>query len=248
MINVDSLDLTDCGYCIYRIGIAASAYTDLGELKKAEKLARRIPTSTATSTIHKVTPYIHMGDTATVLGILGDIVRDSLQDYGIAFAYAAQRYAVIGRPDLAAIVADSAVLYNNYKGRLISSLMHAKKYKTAFSLMGDWISEYPDHVWVQSFAGMLYAHLGQVDEAHKQIEKLSFIHSENPNLNGEATYYQASILATLGLIEESMDKLEKAQSEGRSFGIWYFDKDPELIPLYNEPRFKKILNPLERDQ
>jgi hypothetical protein len=61
---------------------------------------------------------------------------------------------------------------------------------------------------------------------------------------GWISYYQAQVYLSIGDVEQALNKLEQAFDEGMFFMGTTMDQDPDLIPLFDHPRFQKLLHPL----
>jgi len=248
MIPVDSLDLINCEYCMVRLRLATVAYVRLGALEQAKSIANRIPSNSGRNICYKALPHIHLNDTTTVFSLLMDAARDSLDDLGLAFSQVAREYALLGRHDLAVICADSSLLLRKHKGYLTDADLYARKFQNALRLMQDWITSYPENAWVQTHAGLLFAYLGKSDQARKQLDILDQIGADDPYDYGATPYAQATILSVLGEYPEALDKLEEAYDAGFTFNYWRYDNDPTLRPLFEEPRFRSLMDPLKREK
>jgi tetratricopeptide (TPR) repeat protein len=81
--------------------------------------------------------------------------------------------------------------------------------------------------------------LGETEEGLEWVEKALAIDSENPL----ALYNIATCYARVGEVEKAMDMVEAAVARGFTYKPAY-ENDPDLNPIREHPRFKKLLEGL----
>lgn len=88
--------------------------------------------------------------------------------------------------------------------------------------------------------GVTAARAGDRAQADAAARRLAAI--ERPFDHGTATYWQACITAWLGEPADALSLLRQAFAEGLQHGVW-LHRDPDLEPLWNEPGFRRLLEP-----
>ena len=97
----------------------------------------------------------------------------------------------------------------------------------------------PDDARACILAGVSSSVLGDNDSALRYIQRALAIDAEDPML----LYNVACVYCTMGKHEETLETLERAVDAGFGHKEW-IEHDPDLAPVRDRPRFKKIVETL----
>ncbi|HEY3386082.1 MAG TPA: hypothetical protein VGK46_06210, partial [Saprospiraceae bacterium] len=245
-IDPESLDLTVCIYCRTKVNMALQAYLDVFDYKNAGMLAEQLkPYAERRAQVSKlILYYLTIGDTATVSDIIRTTSKkDKAEDIQqIYLRYAAQYGLLLGKPDLTRYYANQALtLYGktqNWKvGRLHFLL---GQYNAAEKIYLQEIKKDTDNVNLLAELAVIYARQNKTDKAQSIVTKLEQL--KPPYDLGVTPYLQGRIKANMGDPTSAIKYLNQAIDEGIKFGKGTtFHHDPDLIVLFKEPEFLKLL-------
>jgi eukaryotic-like serine/threonine-protein kinase len=103
--------------------------------------------------------------------------------------------------------------------------------------------ELPDDWRVRAARGLVYAGLGNRDEALREADwlKQSVIYREDANWWGWLAQLRAWILAYAGDIEEALDEVEQLLARPSRVSLHTLRLDPRWDPIREHPRFQELL-------
>jgi tetratricopeptide (TPR) repeat protein len=106
------------------------------------------------------------------------------------------------------------------------------------------VNRFPTYQHAIAKLGLLYAQLQKSELANVIIERLSQFDTQYSY--GLVPYQQAAIYAHLGQPQTALNKIEEAIQNGCKFySFGRFETDPDLMILHDDPRFQKLMKPLE---
>lgn len=108
--------------------------------------------------------------------------------------------------------------------------------RRAIKLLQQQLELTPDDARAAIMAGVQLAVLGETEPAHEYIRRALKIDPDDPML----LYNAGCVFASTGELEEAMTSLEHAVDAGFGHKEW-IEHDPDLLPLHDMPRYKKIL-------
>lgn len=97
---------------------------------------------------------------------------------------------------------------------------------------------------------VVLAHLGRVDEARALEARIAGVEGRSWNM-GTPTLWRARIAAHLGEKARATELAEQAVRRGallRVGGLLTMDRDPFLVPLRDQPRFRALAQPSPEDR
>jgi len=251
MIPIESLNIAECVYCQTRLRMATVAYLQLGEIDSAIYTAAFIPPTSRQNKEYKLKPFIVLQDTAAIRKMIREFNPDPR-------AYETlQRYAELGwhfllqdRPDLANFYAELA-LKNTAKPNETSAVTVECNYllgnykKVIELLERQWpLSKYPDHDYVLMWTSRAYARAGSREDKDHVTQLILRNETTNSYGYGREPY----MLGVMSLIEgekgKALSLLKHAYERGFEFTEFRYQNDIDLLPLIDDPEFKKLINPL----
>ena len=244
-IDMEGLDLNTCHYCRTSMLMAMIAYRSLSDVANATKLAEQLKLQVLRrSEFTRLTEfYISIADTLTLESILGRLASDSTRASYLPYLNynAARQFLLRGQPRLKDIYARrAAALYQAQGGRNYARCLYLLgDLKGAEDIYTQLIAN--DKAGISSFGelGMIYARTNRFNEAREMIAQLHI--RDHPLLYGDIEYLEGRILAYMGKKKEALASLGKALDEGYVFNGDSFQNDPDLIQLFSEPEFIKLL-------
>ena len=245
-IDIDSLDLQECFYCLERVMLAMQAYILNGEKEKAKQMAEKIKTyAVKRDDYHRLVEwYMTTSDTAAINSLLQELSTIDLdRDYRY-LAFVAGRQAMLqGNIPLRNYYADMAIrLYSNENSRSLARAYYLK------DQMDEAEKIYKELLKADSSDARLYAELGMIYAKRKEIAKTEEILKKLDQLKppfdyGETAYMKGRIKALLGDKRAAVELLTQALDEGQLFyNSVTFDGDPDLLVLKDDKSYKALVN------
>jgi eukaryotic-like serine/threonine-protein kinase len=116
-------------------------------------------------------------------------------------------------------------------------------FDSARALIDSVTVELPDDWRVRAARGLVYAGLGNRDEARREADwlKQSVIYREDANWWGYLGRYRAWILSHTGEIEAALDEIEQLLARPSPVSIDTLRLDPRWDPIREHPRFQELL-------
>ena len=246
-IPVDSLDLESCRYCNTRIELTIRALNNLKEYRQARQMAKRMPVLDEQVLMYSMFPAAKNGDNDEVDRLL-DLAKEKKFPLGMLYSQTAREYALAGNTAaLTALMSDIEVLNDS---NLVSDVYLAQAYSVsgqydkALGVREPMVEKYPRHQWVQSHGGLVHAAAGNTEAAMACLNRLDTIDELDPYDYGSILYDKALIHVALGNSDESLNLLSRAREKGHKYTFYNFRNDPVLEPLFEDPRFLRIINPV----
>ncbi len=156
---------------------------------------------------------------------------------------------------------DNAEMAHNYASRAVQahhpSITHPSSieglylledYSPLDSLHIERIEQYGGHRYVMSYAGRVFAHTGNEAGLARLEEIMQEAEEKDPYHHGNYIYVRGVVAAIQGDHDKALDLLESARANGLSFHGHLYFLDVDLMPLFDHPRFKALINPLEAVQ
>ena len=247
LIDIDSIDLGTCSYCMVRSSVAMKAYLDLTNLEKAGEMAARIRpyVSRTRNFIGLIKYYIKIKDTTAV----NDLIRVAVNKAGkdtdeepFLCLSTARMAAVHGDMDLTQRYALRAIQYKgqNSKTTVGRSQMLTGDLEAAKKNFLEYLASKPTDANVYSYLGIVYARQGDKAKANQIIQKLSDLKGANDL--GKTPYQQGRIKANMGEYDEALKYLAISLDEGYRFITSYtYHQDPDLMALNSNPEYQALL-------
>lgn len=245
-INIDSMDLNTCPYCLERVMLVMQAYIAKGEIQKATAMAEKLKLhAIKRDDYHRLVEwYMFVGDTSSIENLLKRLSTTKLdRDYRYLAFVAGRQAALQGKIDLRNYYADRAItLYNGETSRALArAYMLKEDFERAKSVFREVLKKDSTDVRVYGDLGVVYARLGDRINAEAMITKLEEM--KQPFDYGETTYMQGKIKAALNEKDEALRLLSRSIDEGMQFfNSVSFDGDPDLSNLHEHEEYKKIIN------
>jgi tetratricopeptide (TPR) repeat protein len=247
-IPLKTQNLEECPYCLERISLAMVAYINLEEYKKALKLIELLPDNLPQRNYYSraIKVYARLGDTTAINNMIQLASKQIFtNDYRFLYYAAAREFYLINKQELCSQYAIRCIEAFNFEPeRTVARAYHLMgELEKSYSIYKKLIDESPDNVRFLGQTGLILARQGNKESALNCIHELETKKQEFDY--GLVTYLQGRIYLHLGQKEEAYLKLEKALSQGFKFQSPHFQYDPDLISIRDEPRFQKLIHPLE---
>ena len=122
----------------------------------------------------------------------------------------------------------------------VAALNVAERWHEAREVAEQLTRDRPDDVQCLGLLGVLEARIGNEDGARRIAEQL--LASQGQHSLAERTFWRACITAQLGQLDEAVQLLQRAFSEGHLFSD-EIHRDINLDPLWDYPPFQKLIEP-----
>lgn len=244
-IDIDSLDLNTCAYCLERVMILLQAYTSTGRMDKAAEMADKLKLhAIKRDDFHRLVEwYIISGDTASVNQMLTKLKNVRLdRDYRYLAFVAGRQAQLKGDISLRNYYANMAIeLYGKEPSRALARSYYLKDdLQNAKQIYFQVLKEDSTDIRVWGEIGLIYAREKNKQRAEAIIDKLEKM--KGPFDYGETTYMQGRIKANLGDHTEAIRYLNKSLDEGQLFfNSVTFNGDPDLMVLNSEKNYQALL-------
>lgn len=237
-----------CNYCNRRLILGIRAALDLQMYKHALNLVAQFPEKASNMLIDERTnelanyltarTYIAIGDSIKLFNFLrtSKILLEEEQLVALYF-YAAKDAAILGHLDLSQRLARDAI-------PLVQNPFFTKR---LYYLLGDYTSAYDlaNTSYEKSnsiSAGIQMAYYSALTgKEEKARQFLLKIEADNDLGN---PYYLSYVYVALGDYDTALDYLEQSVRAGEIFSSELFHWDIHLKPLFDNPRFDRIIHPL----
>ncbi len=248
-IPLDRFDYEHCTYCVERLYQGMMSSVEIANLKKAKAyvdlMPKQLPIRRYFSGLLRY--YAHRDDTSGIRQVFQRAEESDLSNNFNQLKYnAAREFKLLGDVPLTNYYANLAIkAFDGPPSRSLARAFDIKgEYAQALEMFNQLIAKDSTHLLNYAYAGVLNARLGNSDEAKKTINGL--LSRKTQYDYGTTPYLQGRILLHLGQENQALDKLQQAIDEGAKFYAFnWFDTDPDLIPLFNNARFQKMIHPLE---
>jgi class 3 adenylate cyclase/TolB-like protein len=246
MIPLDSLELHDCGYCITRLRTAVAAFLETDSIAQAQDILEHIGETSYLSVKRKIQVYTKSGDSTLLRHLIANAIQNKVNRSSFFWTVAAWHYKLLGNDAGFEVALKTAAAeganHNEFSMAEISYLLG--DYNEISKRVDAWLVKYPANRYILSFAARVRARVGNQKEIESLIQVLNNADEKDKYDYGFYTYYLGVIEAIQGNQDAALDLLEKAYDQGHRFQDIYYDHDIDLIPLFDHPRFQKLLHPL----
>jgi len=189
---------------------------------------------------------------APLLDELEDLDPDSHASPGLVYYRVAGDLFQFGHREGAEQLAERALEWyrlrdpHRFRLEIAQASLLAGRPDDALSALGPLIDENPDSLSIRGVRGIAYALVGKGDSASAEAEW--FGRMDTPYLFGEDVYWQAAILAHLGVREEAVRLLRRAHEQGRSWStpserLGDIISDPNFMRLWEYEPFEQLIAP-----
>ena len=246
MIPIDSLDLEDCVYCQSRPRFATFAYLELDQFENAAIAASHIPLTSEKNILARILPDIVSNNTGEIKEQLLEAFNQGQMTNPFDFhTQIAWRLELAGNIESARTFCLEALSGANPGSAVIFEAHYILgDYDQAVAFIEkEWLPQYADNFYVLSFAARSYAHAGLSKELEQVIALINKADEKDDYSYGKYTYILAVVAAIEGRADEALSLLEKAFFEGAGFNTVDYKNDIDLISLFENPRFQRIIHP-----
>lgn len=245
MIPLDSINLNNCAYCETRLRVAMNAYLALDSLDQALRLLPLLETDSYKSVTRKIQVLATADDTAAMRNLIVSAIENEIHRSSTFWSFAARQYQLLGHDDGAEIALTNAssdrISHSEYTMAEVEYLKG--NYAKIGTVVSRWLDSYPTDKYILSYAARVQAYLGNSDDILLVIQALDDADNTDDYDYGYYTYYKGVMAAIQGNHDSAMDLLEEAYQEGHQFSNLYYHQDIDLIPLFDNPRFQKLIQP-----
>jgi adenylate cyclase len=244
-IDIDSIDLNICSYCLERVMMVLQAYMMTGKMDKATLMAEKVKLhAVKRDDYHRLIEwYIVTGDTTSANQLLKKLSETNLdKDYRYLVFVAGRQAMLKGDTLLRNFYADLAIkLYAEKPSRALARAYYLKgdleNAKRIFDIV---LAEDSTNTRIYGELGLIYAKQKNNKKANEMIAKMEALKSAFDY--GETSYLQGRIKANLGEHSEAIRYLEKSLDEGQLFfNSVTFQGDPDLLVLKKDKNYQALL-------
>lgn len=244
-IDIDSIDLRICSYCLERVMMVLQAYIATGEMEKAASMAEKVKLhAIKRDDYHRLIEwYIISNDSAAANHLLRKLNNTDLdKDYRYLVFVAGRQAMLRGDTLLRNFYANLAIkLYSGKPSRALARSYYLKgDLENAERIFDIVIQEDAANIRIFGELGLIYAKQNDKKKADEMIAKMEALKGAFDY--GETCYLQGRIKANLGEHNEALKYLEKSLDEGQLFfNSVTFLGDPDLLVLKNDKIYQALL-------
>tara|TARA_Y100000385_G_C13099468_1_gene643527 strand:+ start:548 stop:2785 length:2238 start_codon:yes stop_codon:yes gene_type:complete len=246
LIDIESLDISRCGYCEVRLRLGLAAALGKGNMKEASKLVNLIPEGyqIMRSTVLQFRFYGLNEDIDKIDEIVAEVLRDTTSSESRLVRYFAARELWITENEAESRkFAQQHLNDSSLKDHWTSEWAHyfLGNLRECKNMIQNRIEKHGSNYIIEdlSLLGVIEAQLGNESEALGLIEN---IQSQEETELGEIPYYQSRIYLHLGQKDKSLELLAKAIQEGAKFySSNVFENDPAFVDIKNDPAFLEVI-------
>jgi class 3 adenylate cyclase/tetratricopeptide (TPR) repeat protein len=245
-IDIDSLDLQECFYCLERVMLALQAYLLKGEEEKAKQMAEKVKMyAVKRDDYHRLVEwYIATNDTASVNSLLENLSTQDLdRDYRYLSFVAGRQAMLQGNIPLRNYYADMAIrLYGKGPTRNLARAYYLKdQLETSEKIYLELLKSDSSDARLYAELGLIYAKRREIAKAESMLRKIDQL--KQPFDYGETPYMKGRIKAHLGDTRAAVQLLTQALDEGQLFfNSVTFDGDPDLLILKDDTNYRALVN------
>ena len=247
---LEDMNLEDCMYCQERYYFAIASYLRLKQYDEAKILIEKLPDILNRWKYYgiQLRYFVRSGSKMAVEeNLLKWKKYISVADYKALLYVAARENFLIG--DEAEYKKYCTEILNFSKdSHWTNNWAHyfLQNYDEALLGFQDNIANNYDVLRSHSRVGAILAIQGNRDLALKKVEDLEDFRSDFDF--GSISYNQARIYLKLGDRQKALALLETSVQEGARFNVNnVFENDPDFIELRDDPKFQRIIHPLENN-
>jgi len=244
-IDIDSIDLKICSYCLERVMLVLQAYIANGDMEKAAVMAEKVKLhAVKRDDYHRLVEwYIINNDTISANQILRKLNNVNLdKDYRYLVFVAGRQAMLKGDTSLRNYYANLAIkLYSDEPSRALARSYYLKgDLENAERIYHLILPEDSANIRIYGELGLIYAKKNDKEKADEMIAKLETLKGAFDY--GETSYLQGRIKANSGQHTEAIKYLEKSLDEGQLFfNSVTFQGDPDLMVLKNDKNYQALL-------
>lgn len=233
-----------------RLNTGISANFALGRYRQALRFARLYPTRDMNLAEHKlrIRAFAGVGDTAAIQNELAAVkLNFSAKKYVSALYWTAQQFSLLKND-----VLRTFYLTWTYNVIVEKDLKTMEKTLALYD-MGRYQDGLDQARFLYNYAsyylpysrdlGRGYALIGKQDSARYYCNKLQEL-QPGEEYHGLASYLEATVYTAMGDTRTALIKLRNAVDEGFVFKDQNATFDPQLMPLFDNPEFNRIIHPL----
>ncbi|MDX1408672.1 MAG: hypothetical protein R3330_11080, partial [Saprospiraceae bacterium] len=250
MLPPDSLDFEDCTYCQTRLTLATWAFAQKGMIDSSQWVAQFIPPVSVRNVNTMALPAVILGDTARLTEML-NLARESDNINEEQIWNFMVRYALIaGHDSLSQQLARTALAhFDTTYARAVTVECNywLGNYGKVMQIIKDaWLPAYAAHEYVAPWASRAIARTGTSEEMDAWHVHLDSLEASDPYHYGKYAYIRGVISSIRGKEDRAMDHLLDAYRKGHdfSYSIPCYQTDPDLMPLFDHPRWEGLMDPL----
>ncbi|RLD20177.1 MAG: hypothetical protein DRI69_06830 [Bacteroidetes bacterium] len=248
LIPVDSLNLDNCGYCTTRLRTAVFAYLELDSVGRASELIQYIDEDEYLNIYRKIQVYTASGDTTALRKLIEKALVNEINRSASLWTVVAWQYILSGNDEgleMALEMAQSErINHSTYTKAEVSYLLGG--YSGIEHTIDEWLRDFPTNRYILSYGARVTAQIGNEDKIAHIMYLLDTADEEDVYDYGYYTYYKGVIEAIQGNDVKALDWLELAYSRGHQFSHLYYHNDIDLMPLFDNPRFQKLIHPMSQ--
>ena len=252
LIPVESLNFSECEYCAVRVRMAIRAYLKTGNIARANELAIMLPDNDESSNyLHKMMAFTAAADTTRIDAVVSRALATEAPEASRLWGRAAYYFKLWGNERLAKKYAMKGLaLYGSPKGVIYPSSIEASilldQYDYPVESLLQWLQDYPGHRYVLQYAAKVMSKAGHEAGIAMVKEQLQESQVNDPRNRSFYTYLMGVVEFNTGNVDRGFDLLEQAYQEGQPFVVSNYDFDVDLIPYFDDPRFQRLLRPLQQ--
>lgn len=246
LIHPDSLSYDNCSYCRTRLRVATRAYVLQGQMDSAKWVAERIPLVSGVDMESKLLPWIATFDTTRIADLLEEMMKKPGLRMAPTWARIGATCKLYGREDLVEHYCQRALTYvdSTKPGAVnIECNYHLGNYAKVKELVEKWLPKYANHSYLIWWASKAYARVGTEEEIASWQEHLRTLAKTDRYGYGIYEYALGMMFTIMGDQEAALDQLELAFDRGYPFSRAAYQFEPDLVPLFDHPRWQTLLHP-----
>ncbi|MBX2816741.1 MAG: hypothetical protein KTR24_12110, partial [Saprospiraceae bacterium] len=247
-ISWDSLNFLNLPFLQDRISIGIKSAMLLDEFEKAKSLSRYYPNFLDDPEFLRLAskPLVALEDTASINDILHQVALTKSKQHLVEIYHdIAEEFLLRNRKTLAdhylkqGLLSTAKTIVTPAYFEILQNCGQAQK---TVQYLEDNFSNNLNHPMVRFMLGRGYAKLGNHSKVREIIENID---DDNPPWDfGESAYQQGVLYTLMGDYKSALVLLEEAVKGGLVFTSINMDFDPDLMPLFEMPKYQAITHPL----
>jgi class 3 adenylate cyclase len=248
-IDLDSLEIEGCAYCLERAATGLQAYTRTEAFEQGELLVQKFPSVLKRRKYYSalVKFYAKQADTAMVNTYIERAAKEDLDSpWEYLFYVVTREFTLIGENQLRDLYGKRAIeLFTNMGEHwdLARTYYLLEEYQLARVIYEDLTAGSDASARTLANLAIVYIKLDMAGRARQLLHRIELLRGEYDR--GYTAYYLAGIYAHLGETNVALDQLRQSVAEGMKFmSFRSFEDDPELLILKDNEEYQKIIHPL----
>ena len=246
-ISLDSLDFGSCSYCNERVHLGLLAHLSLDRVDEAKAVATYFPAHLQSRKyfVGLIRLAARESDTTLINQIIqrAKIQLEDKTSHRYLYYLAAEYFQLMNKDKFVEVYAQKTIdAYQSKPDRTVARAYYLLgNYQKSIRLFDVLIAQNSKHIANIGQRAIIQSKLGKLKEAEQAISTMENLRSEFQF--GEVPYQQARVYLSMGKTDHALLKLEQAIREGARFYYWLFENDPDLMALFENPRFQEIVHP-----